>query len=121
MVDNCPLIVSTRPDNDRRQTPKAVDAIDEASARRRERLSLGTRVLTFAVGWALLLVGVAGLALPGIQGILTILIGIAVLSVASETAYRLMRSLLHRWPPVWNRIERFREKVHDWLHRGKKS
>ena len=88
-----------------------------ARRRRRARLSLGTRVLTFAVGWALLLVGVAGLALPGIQGILTILVGIAVLSLASETAYRLLKRLLHRWPPVWNRIERMRERIHDWLHK----
>ena len=92
---------------------------EEARRKRRMRLSLGTRVLTFAVGWALLLVGVAGLALPGIQGILTILIGVAVLSLASETAYRLLRKLLHRWPPVWNRIERLRERIHRRLHREK--
>ena len=98
--------------------PSPDSARDEARRKRRLRLSLGTRVLTFAVGWSLLLVGVAGLALPGIQGILTILVGIAVLSVASESAYRLLKRLLHRWPPVWNRIERFRERIHEWLHRG---
>jgi len=92
---------------------------EETKSKRQLRLSLGTRVLTFAVGWALLLVGVAGLALPGIQGILTILVGVAVLSLASETAYRLLRRLLQRWPPVWDRIERFRERIHGWLHRGK--
>ena len=90
---------------------------EETKWKRKLRLSLGTRVLTFAVGWALLLVGVAGLALPGIQGILTILVGVAVLSLASETAYRLLRRLLHRWPPVWDRIERLRERIHGWLHR----
>lgn len=94
------------------------NALETKQQKRRRRLSLGTRVLTFAVGWTLLLVGVAGLALPGIQGILTILVGVAVLSVASETAYRLLKRLLHRWPPIWNRIERLREKVHDWLHRA---
>ena len=56
-----------------------------------------------------------------IQGILTILVGVAVLSLASETAYRLLKRLLHRWPPVWTRIERFRERIHDWLHRGKSA
>ena len=110
--------MSEGPDNHRRPKVTGSDA-DEARSRRRQRLSLGTRILTFAAGWTLLLVGIAGLALPGIQGILTILIGIAILSVASETAYRLLRSLLHRWPVVWERIERFREKVHDWLHRGR--
>jgi hypothetical protein len=100
--------------------PAAPAELDVTAQKRRRRLSLGTRVLTFAVGWALLLVGVAGLALPGIQGILTILVGAAVLSIASETAYRLLKKLLHRWPPVWDRIERFREKIHDWLHREKR-
>ena len=99
--------------------PESSNSLADAKQRRRLRLSLGTRVLTFAVGWSLLLVGVAGLALPGIQGVLTILIGVAVLSLASETAYRLLKRLLHRWPPVWNRIERMRERIHDWLHRGR--
>jgi hypothetical protein len=94
----------------------STDRGSDVRRKRRRRLSLGTRVLAFAIGWTLLLVGVAGLALPGIQGILTILIGVAVLSLASETAYRLLKRLLHRWPPLWNRIERWRERVHDWLH-----
>ena len=106
------------PDN---PAPAPPATIEEVKQKRRHRLSLGSRVLTFAAGWALLLVGVAGLALPGIQGILTILVGIAVLSLASETAYRLLKRLLPRWPPVWTRIERFRERIHDWLHRGKSA
>ena len=65
--------------------------------------------------WPLVLVGIVGLALPGIQGILTILIGAGVLSVASETVYRLLRRLFHRWPAVWHRIERFRDKVAEKL------
>jgi len=97
-------------------SPESTESDIDARRKRRRRLSLGTRVLAFAIGWSLLLVGVAGLALPGIQGILTILVGVAVLSLASETAYRLLKRLLHRWPPVWNRIERLRERVHDWLH-----
>lgn len=80
-------------------------------------LSLGTRVLTFIVGWSLLLIGVAGLALPGIQGVLTILIGAAVLSIASETVYRLLRRLFRRWPSGWRRVSGFRRKIHGWLHR----
>ena len=84
--------------------------------RRRFKLSLASRILFFAAGWGLVLVGLAGLALPGIQGILTILAGVAVLSVASETAYRILKRLLHRWPPVWDRIERFRNRLHRWLH-----
>ena len=75
------------------------------------------RVVVLLVGWLVLLVGVAGLVLPGIQGIVTILLGAAILSVASELAHRWMKKTLQRWPKVWNRIEAFRDKIHDRLHR----
>ncbi len=86
---------------------------------KRANLSLTTRILLFVVGWSLVLVGVAGLALPGIQGVLTIFVGAAVLSVASETVYRLLRRLLKRWPWAWEKVDRFQHKVHDWLSRDK--
>lgn len=89
---------------------------EEGHGRRRFELSLASRILFFALGWSLVLIGLAGLALPGIQGVLTILVGIAVLSIASETAYRLLKRLLHRWPSAWERIERFRHRMHRWLH-----
>ena len=82
------------------------------------RLSLGARIVLFIVGWALVLIGIAGLALPGIQGILTILLGTAVLSAASETAYRLLRWTFGRWPRLWQRIDGLRDKVRSKL--GKK-
>ena len=80
-------------------------------------LPLWLRVVVLVVGWLILLVGVAGLILPGIQGIATIVAGLAILSVASETAHRWMRRLLQRWPKLWLRVDRFRAKLHDWLHR----
>ena len=83
----------------------------------RRRLSPITRLILFAIGWILVLIGIAGLVLPGIQGILTILLGLAVLSVASRTVHRLLRALLQHWPWLWEKIERFREKVHDKLAR----
>ena len=80
-------------------------------------LPLWLRVVVLLVGWVVLLVGVAGLVLPGIQGVLTILLGAAILSVASELAHRWMRRSLQRWPKVWDRVEGFREKIYDRLHR----
>lgn len=74
-------------------------------------LALWVRLLLLGLGWFLLLVGVAGLVLPGIQGILTMLLGAAILSIASETVYRLLKRLLHdRWPGMWSRLDRFRER-----------
>lgn len=83
----------------------------------RPRLSLGVRIGIFIVGWLLILIGVAGLVLPGIQGIATILVGAALLSLDNELVYRGLRRLLARWPRVWRKIEHFREKSHDWIHR----
>jgi len=69
------------------------------------------RLLLLGLGWFLLLVGVAGLVLPGIQGILTMLFGAAILSLASETVYRLLRRLLReRWPGLWGKLNGFRDR-----------
>ena len=83
----------------------------------RPPLPMGVRVGIFIVGWLLILVGVAGLVLPGIQGIATILIGAALLSLDNELVYRGLRRGLARWPNLWHRIEHFREKAHDRIHR----
>lgn len=79
------------------------------------RLSAWKRLLLFVVGWTVLLVGIAGLVLPGIQGILTILVGVAILSLVSETVYRLLRRALERWPGLMERIDRWRHKLSDRL------
>ena len=83
----------------------------------RPPLPLGVRVGIFILGWVLILIGVAGLVLPGIQGIATILAGAALLSLDNELVYRGLRRLLARWPKIWDRLEGFREKTHDRLHR----
>ena len=83
----------------------------------RPPLPLGARVGIFILGWLLILIGVAGLVLPGIQGVATILIGAALLSLDNELVYRGLRRLLARWPQLWRRVERFRETSHDRLHR----
>ena len=88
----------------------------EIRIERRRPFPLGVRVGIFVVGWLLILVGVAGLVLPGIQGILTILAGAALLSLDNELVYRGLRRLLARWPHLWLRVERFRERAHDRLH-----
>lgn len=76
------------------------------------------RIGLHVTGWVLLVVGIAGLALPGIQGILTIALAAAVLSLASDTVHRLLRTLLGRWPRLWRRLEKLRRRVHGKLHRG---
>lgn len=83
----------------------------------RPRLPFWVRAAIFILGWLLILIGAAGLILPGIQGIATILVGAALLSLDNELVYRGLRRLLARWPKAWHRLEGFREKAHERLHR----
>ena len=89
----------------------------QTTKRRRQPppLPLWTRIVLYAAGAALVLIGIAGLALPGIQGILTIGIGIAVLTTASDTVHRLVRRALSRWPQVHDRLDRWRHRLHERL------
>ena len=93
---------------------------DESPIRRRLRLRrslpLWLRILVFLVGWLVILIGIAGLVLPG-PGIPTIVVGAAILSIVSEATYELTRKSLQRWPFIWDKVEVFRERIHDRLHR----
>ena len=84
-------------------------------------LPVGVRLVVLVVGWVVVLIGIAGLALPGIQGCLTIAVGAALLSLASEMIYRGIRRLLKRWPKVMDKVEHFRGWMHDRISRRSKS
>ena len=116
-------VAATDPMREPTHDPSGSPAPDQEPERpQRPRLPLHVRIGLFLLGWLLVLVGVAGLVLPGIQGVLTILIGAALLSLVSEIAYELLRKSLRRWPWAWDRVERFRGSTHDrlhrWFHRG---
>jgi hypothetical protein len=49
--------------------------------------------------------------------VVTILLGAAILSVASELAHKWMRQGLQRWPKIWKRVDGFRNRIYDRLHR----
>ncbi|MCH9648594.1 MAG: hypothetical protein K0U98_10165 [Deltaproteobacteria bacterium] len=84
--------------------------------KREEPLPWWSRLLLLLAGWLLLLIGIAGLVLPGIQGILTIFVGAAVLSLVSELAYDLLRWAFRRWPRGWRRVIKLRRRIHRWFH-----
>ena len=88
--------------------------------RRLTSLPIGLRITLLVLGWIVVLVGVAGLLLPGLQGIVTIAIGAAILSVASERVHRWLQKLLQRWPRISQRLERLRQTLHTKLSRKKK-
>jgi len=97
--------------------PARPDDPDPAEATAAVELPFWPRVGLIVVGVLLLLVGVAGLFLPGIQGIVTILVGVAVLSLVSQRAYRFLRWSLSRWPAALERVEHLREKANGWIDR----
>jgi hypothetical protein len=83
----------------------------------RPPLPLAARITIFILGWLLILIGVAGLVLPGIQGVFTIVLGAALLSIDNLLVYRGLRRCFTRWPHLWHKVEHFREKAHDRMHR----
>ena len=104
------------------ESPGANDlsATEEKARITRKRLAplhWGVRLVVLFIGGLLIVVGIAGLVLPGIQGILTIVLGLAVVSLASDFVHRQLRKLLVRWPKAHQMMERFRERVHGWLSR----
>lgn len=75
-------------------------------------------VLVF--GWLLVLVGIAGLFLPVLQGGLFLALGFAFLSIASQTVHLWLRGLMGRWPRLWRRMEKLRRRLREKLHRGER-
>jgi hypothetical protein len=80
-------------------------------------LPLWLKIVTLAAGWILVVVGIAGLFLPVLQGGLSLVLGFALLSIASQTVHLKLRSLMGRWPRAWRRLEKLRRRMHGWLHR----
>jgi len=68
----------------------------------------------------LLVLGIAGLFLPFLQGILFLVLAAAVLSLTSQRVYLWLQGLIgERWPKAWDRVERFRTRMR-WKLRRKK-
>jgi uncharacterized membrane protein YbaN (DUF454 family) len=70
------------------------------------------------IGWLFIVLGIIGLFLPFLQGILFILIGLAILSSRSELIKRLLKQLEERYPHHHQQIENWREKIRGWFKKG---
>lgn len=69
------------------------------------------------VGWFFVLLGIVGLFLPILQGILFIMIGLAILSSRSEMIRRFLKRLEDRFPKQYEQMEIWREKTSRWFKR----
>jgi hypothetical protein len=82
-------------------------------------LPLAMRLVLLFLGWLVIILGLAGLLLPGLQGILLLILGAAILSVASDTVHRWLENLLEHRPRIRQRLNSFRAKLHSRLSRRK--
>lgn len=73
------------------------------------------RAAVLVVGWGFVLVGIAGLFLPVLQGVLFILIGLFILSSEYVWAHHLLQKVRQRFPRVAGQLDRAREKSAHWL------
>ena len=69
------------------------------------------------MGWLFIVVGIIGLFLPILQGILFIMIGLAILSSRSEVIKRFLKHIEERYPRHHERIEIWKEKIRGWFRK----
>ena len=70
------------------------------------------------IGWVFLILGILGLFLPIFQGILFIMIGLAILSTRSKTIQRLLKHLEERYPHSHEHLAVWGKKVKKWFEKG---
>lgn len=73
------------------------------------------RILVDIVGWSFIVLGIAGLFLPFLQGILFILIGIVILSSRYGWARLLLMKVRKRFPRLGQTVEVARKKAREWM------
>jgi hypothetical protein len=75
------------------------------------------RVVAGILAWILLVVGLAGLVLPGLQGVLTLALSATFFSLTSARVHERLRSAFKPWPRGWRRVVKVRRSLERWLHR----
>jgi uncharacterized membrane protein YbaN (DUF454 family) len=75
------------------------------------------RLLRLLIGWSFILLGIAGLFLPVLQGILFLLIGLIILAPEYAWAQKLLHKLQNRFPKIFEHAHQSHLKVEEKLHR----
>ncbi len=68
------------------------------------------RALVLVVGWAFILLGIAGLFLPILQGILFLLIGLFILSSEYVWAHQLLQKIRTRFPKIAGKVDGYHNR-----------
>ncbi len=75
------------------------------------------RVFVRLAGWGFLVLGIAGLFLPILQGVLFIIIGLAILSTEYVWAHHLLAKLRKHFPVISSKADEGLHRANVWLHR----
>jgi uncharacterized protein len=75
------------------------------------------RIAVMLLGWAFVLLGIAGLFLPVLQGILFLLIGLIILSSEYVWAHKLLQRLRQRFPSVAGKADEATTRAAAWMRR----
>ena len=75
------------------------------------------KLLILLTGWAFIVLGIIGLFLPILQGVLFLLIGLAILSTEYAWAHAWLQKLQARFPKLSSRLHAATTRVHHWLNR----
>jgi len=75
------------------------------------------RISVLVLGWGFILLGIAGLFLPILQGVLFLVIGLIILSSEYVWAHRLLARLRERFPSVAHKADEAKEKAASWMRR----
>ncbi|MEK7241394.1 MAG: PGPGW domain-containing protein [Planctomycetota bacterium] len=73
------------------------------------------RILVLVAGWIFILLGIAGLFLPFLQGILCLLIGLYLLSHEYTWAGKLLTKVRERYPRMAQKLDGIKAKAKNWL------
>ena len=75
------------------------------------------RLAVLIVGWGFIVLGIAGLFLPVLQGILFLLIGLVILSSEYAWAHQWLTKLRNRFPAAARQADAAEAKAKMWLRR----
>jgi uncharacterized membrane protein YbaN (DUF454 family) len=76
------------------------------------------RIGILIIGWIFIGLGILGLFLPVLQGILFIMIGLAILSSRSEMIRRFLKHLEERYPHQYERMAARKERIKHWFKKN---
>jgi len=80
------------------------------------------RIGVLVLGWMFIVLGIAGLFLPVLQGILFLLIGLIILSTEYVWAHKLLGKIKARFPKIAVHADAAHQRaervMHRWFHRG---